>query len=354
MRHHSRLSMHPDRPVVAVVGSVRREIVGPKEDQARRACRELGKTLCKGGWRIAVFSDERVAIEADVVAGYLSAGAVQAESIVCCAPGHGEIAFPEMESNGDAFLSNDGKSDNWMLSFYRSLANVDGALLLGGGPFTLLAAYRTLERGCALFSVAYFGGAAEKIYKYLAARPGRIDGINKKDVSRMGAEWTRQSALECVRSLTEQHKRFQQQRQKMMEQRRERDESQREIRRAWLYLMAAIMFLAAGWITRSPGWLYLLFIVAGVCAAGGAGATVRMLTPDAPRARRGTPPVLGVMVGLTSALFYLISQSSGESAAVLPSPRMFLWSMFVAIVAGFGFDYTLVQLMSRAKSKRGG
>ncbi|HSS21384.1 MAG TPA: hypothetical protein VLL54_15015 [Pyrinomonadaceae bacterium] len=72
-----------ERPIIAIVGSVRTEIVGTKHAAARSACKEFGAALAAGGWRLAVFASDKDDIEPDVVTGYVGAGSALDHSIVC-------------------------------------------------------------------------------------------------------------------------------------------------------------------------------------------------------------------------------------------------------------------------------
>src|SRR5687768_5027028 len=113
--------MNAPAPIVAVFGSARPEIVGSKEEEARTACVELGSELAKQGWSIAVYSSDKTLIEADIVQGFISQGTGSDGSITCYYPRGANISFPEMASHSALFRAVIDPSDDWEVSFYRSL-----------------------------------------------------------------------------------------------------------------------------------------------------------------------------------------------------------------------------------------
>jgi hypothetical protein len=364
--------MKSDLPIIAIVGSIRPEILttGQNEETARKACNELGRELAKEGWRIAVYSSDRAFIEQDIVTGYVTVGTAGKKSIVCHHPAGADIHFPEMDEFKDReyFDEKVEHSSDWEVSFYSSLSEVDGILLLGGGPSTLIAGYIALSRSLPTVAVAYFGGSAWKIWQqHLPSKPALIE---EEDVQIMARKWDANSAKESVKSLKRQHDRW---RQKLSAEQEERHsieerakkwdeyikgdaEDKAKTRLAIGFLGIFIVFLIVGLITTPPGWVYSLLTILGLCFAGGMGATIRMLTPGAPASRKWVAPILGTAVGLVFSLLYLMPQLIQNSGFLIPGPEIstatrvqYISSLIVAFSAGLGFDFALEQLLKQAK-----
>jgi hypothetical protein len=168
------VDMNAPTPIVAVFGSTRSEIVGSKEEEARTACVELGSELAQQGWNIAVYSSDPTLIEADVVKGFISQGTGSEGSITCYYPRGANISFPEMASHSPLFRNVVDPSDDWEVSFYRSLEKVDGILVLGGGPTTLIAGHIALTKGLPVVAIAEFGGSSTKLWQYLSSERQRF------------------------------------------------------------------------------------------------------------------------------------------------------------------------------------
>lgn len=364
--------MESYRPIIAIVGSARAEIIGNQEREkiARAACYALGQELAKAGWRIAVYSSERAFIEPDIVNGYVTAGTAGKHSIVCYYPQGAGVRFPEMDAHNDKefFDEQIDPSSDWEVSFYRSLAKVDGILLFGGGSSTLIAGNMALSRDLPIIAVAHFGGSALKIWQqHLPSKPAFI---KENDIQVMG-RWNQNSAKEFVKSLSEQHERRQS---KLSEEEKqfqvikekaekwdkheiEANEDKSQTYLAVGFLIIFIAFLILGLISTPSPWLYSLLAILGLCFAGGMGSTIRMLTPNAPISRKWVAPVLGITVGLIFSLLYLIPQLIQNSGFLIPSESgistatrvQYLTSLIVAFLAGLGFDFAIEQLLKRAR-----
>jgi hypothetical protein len=192
-------------PVVAIIGSARGGITGAKETEARAACQALGEALAKGGWRLAVYSENPDFIEADVVQGYFASGTAEMGSVLCYYPQGSTCRFAEWTQSPDVFRDVIDPSDDWEVSFYRSLLEVDAALILGGASSTLIAGHLILSRHLPTLALESFGGSACKLWRYMKLRP---DCMDEADLDAM-VGWRPSSATECVSSLTRQHEQFQ-------------------------------------------------------------------------------------------------------------------------------------------------
>jgi hypothetical protein len=355
-------------PILAIVGSARAEIVGDQEPTARAACQALGQELARAGWRLAVYSSEATFIEAAVVSGFVAAGAAGEGSILCYYPHGAAVHFAEMDTHDRYFREFIDASSDWEVAFYRSLAQVDGILLLGGGSSTLIAGHIALSRSVPILAIAHFGGEAKKIWQHLASKPAFIQD---SDVQAM-ARWHARSAQECVASLVAQHERRQASivaEQRALQAIREKaaqwdsqvtEEMAHAERFRWAigFLLIFILLLIVGLTVNRAGWLYTTIVVLGLCAAGGMGATIRMLTPGAPNTRKSAAPLIGIAVGLVFSLLYLVPQLIGDASFLVPHAAIsgatrvqYISSLIVGVLAGLGFDYALEQLLSRARER---
>jgi hypothetical protein len=356
------------RPLVAIVGSARAEITAEKEDAARQACKELGRALANGGWGIAVYTDSEDFIEPDLVRGYVAEGGAELGCVTCFYPQGEAIELPDREGHPELFGPDrvDAASD-WEVSFYRSLSEVDGILILGGRSSTLIAGHIALMRHLPIVSVAEFGGTGTKLWRYMKLKP---DGLQDSDLEAMAA-WSSTSARDCVQSLSRQReKRLDAQRRESAELsdlreragRLEKLEDEGRTRRVdilatlGLVSVLVILILVELEIGKTGGW-YSAALLLSLLVAGGLGATVRVLTPDPPRYARWTPQIFGIVGGLFVGLLYMLPHLIGDhhlfTAGEEVSPQMhaqFLSVVVVAFLAGLGFEITLSQLLSKSKA----
>ena len=195
-----------DRPRIAVVGSIdeTREFDPPVTDPAgaRRACEELGAELADAGWNLVIYSGQPKFVEADVVRGYLRSGKAEASSVEVRAP-VGKTGFVEFPTHREALDIRPDSSRDWEVSFYPSLAGVDGVLLIGGGRSTLITGLIALTLRIPVIVAATFGGNAREVWGHLdsehrGAGAAAAEGI---DVAAMAAPWGDGSANRLVRSL---------------------------------------------------------------------------------------------------------------------------------------------------------
>ena len=112
-------------------------------------------------------------------------------------PVHGEKpSFPEQQTQAQLFDWRPDHSPDWEVSFYHSLNDVDGVLLLGGGTSTLVSGLVAMGHRIAILALAAFGGASAKVWQ--ALRPGR-DLPSADEISLMARpEWSGDIAAECV------------------------------------------------------------------------------------------------------------------------------------------------------------
>lgn len=132
------------RPTIAIVGSVDPSRLAELElqavDLAREACVALGRELAIQGCNIIVYSSDPAFVEGDIVRGYVASGKAVENSIQVRYPdGGGQTGrFPEMDRYEACFDPRQDVSASWEVSFYRSLFDTSGVLLIGGGRSTLI------------------------------------------------------------------------------------------------------------------------------------------------------------------------------------------------------------------------
>lgn len=356
------------RPLVAIVGSARAEITGDKEAEARKASVALGEELAKQGLRVAVYSDDPDFIEADLVQGYVDSGEAEPNSILWFYPQGSAAGFKALEDHPELLVPHPDPNDDWEVSFYGSLVDVDAVLIIGGGPSTLIAGHVALSVSIAVVAVPDFGGSASKIWRHLSSKPGLIEDADLRAMT----PWTSESPIKCVASLRGQLKRavarkeekanelkeLRIQSRQLTELRTKIASENTKLRRSVFFLVAFIGLLIAGVSLPQTGVVYTMVFIFGLCAAGGLGATVRMLTPRAPKSRRWVDAILGVVVGMVLSLLYLIPQLIGNGGFLEygldvsnASKIQFISALVVAFLAGLGFDFALDQLLRRARER---
>jgi hypothetical protein len=129
---------------ISIVGSTNRGDAQTQAD-ARVAAYHLGRALAKAGLPILVYHDDAIFIKAEVVRGYLDSGSAAVNSI--------EVRCPEKVDENNvpnpppfakyqghpSFMFHPDKHPEWEISFYRSLEEIGGMLVLQGGSSTLIA-----------------------------------------------------------------------------------------------------------------------------------------------------------------------------------------------------------------------
>src|ERR1700674_1899402 len=114
-------------PIIAIVGNVNTDPAAPA------AAESLGRELAKAGLRILVYSSGVDFLEGRIVRGYIASRMAKQSSIRVRYPLHSQKPdFPEQQTNSEVFDWRPDSSQDWEISFYQSLAEVDGALLMGG------------------------------------------------------------------------------------------------------------------------------------------------------------------------------------------------------------------------------
>jgi hypothetical protein len=245
------------------------------------------------------------------------------------------------------------------MSFYQSLNEVDGVLLMGGGDSTMIAGLVAMGHRAAILPLAQFGGKTTKIWE--AIRPGR-DLPSADEVSLMARPgWGDEQAAECVKALKDQIARKAE-----LERQRRLEERRRESSVALLAGLAFLLFLVSAIsVPVAWGWekldtvpaIWLLFM-SPLCA-GIAGATIRLVFDF----RQGVAPLttqstlttaaLGLIAGGVAGLLFITAQvttastaSAGQIVSAVQARKLVPFGVLVGFIAGLTLDAVFRKLIA--------
>lgn len=280
-------------PLISVVGSfnpAREDELGLKNlAVATKASEDLGRELARQGFSIVVYSSLPHTLEVDVVRGYLSHKDTEPASIqVLYSQKSGQPSFPEEKGNEEKFDFRPDFNVDWEFSFYQSLGQIDGMVILGGGPSALIAGVVAIGHRKPLLPCAAFGASGDKIWRAI-----RVQSYPLKDeeYALMGrSNWSPELAAKLVGLLARQKNEFA----RLEEVLRENEEKRVEQRRLqelqenatinWHAVISALLFAAAAFtwplasLIPTKGWLGALCIVLFTpMLAGASGATIRVV-----------------------------------------------------------------------------
>jgi hypothetical protein len=328
-------------------------------DTAGRAGELLGKALAMREHQIVVYSSDEYYFEVDVVRGYCSVEEATSRSIkVCYSQNQSPPAFAEETDNREIFSRSPDHNPDWEFAFYQSLRDVDGAILLGGGISTLVAALFILSYGKPLIACAAFGGSARKIWGELSAQ--QSVSLEEEDLSLMATNyWTETNALHAVDLLQKQKDRIAQEqiRLRLMEQSVQTNLARNTWISAVLFILGLICWpLTWGISGLSYGVLLAFLIVAPLCT-GAAGATIRLAIDQLLGASRqhAVPPLTNVALGLVaggiSAALFIVAQVVANPTDLDMSVQVEQLRRLVpfAIVIGFIAGLTLERVYGRLR-----
>jgi hypothetical protein len=273
-------------PLIAIAGSAnpaRQYDPAVAPSVAKEIARQIGRELAKQGCRIVVYHSGDSYIESDVVAGFVLGKPSVDKVIVVRHPQQGGVEpFAEETKQPNLFDRRVDNSDDWEVAFYRSLADADGVLLIGGGSSTLIAGQVAIGSRIPLIAIASSGGSAAKVWKTLSAGE---DLPTRDEQILMGRPWTDGSAAACVKSLLDQRRR------------RYAVESGPTVKHS---LIAAVLFVASILVAlrSAPADPRIWQLYLSTLLGGGAGASIRTVFER----RYGTSPLVTPSVVVTLAL----------------------------------------------------
>jgi hypothetical protein len=338
-------------PLIVVAGSVDQKrtdynppITQPK--QAKQAAEEIGAELAKQGCRIIVYSSSPNYVEVDAVRGFTAAAPKGTESAVQVRFPLGDAAaeFPHSEAQAKLFQYHADSNTDWEASFYQSLRDADGVLLIGGAQSVLVTGHIALGYRIPLLALPQFGGASHKIWR--TVRPGH-DLMLEDEKQIMGhPTWETTSATDCVRMLLAQYDR--RQTELSSEIIREREVRRRINGRAVLailFFLAALATLPMGLSQGVSQDAFVALLYFSGPLAGAAGSMIRSIWAASEPDRAMLQTIaLGVVAGGTSAVLFLLAQLSSGAAASPKQPTALVFSVAIGFVAGFTSDRVFKKL----------
>ena len=305
--------------------------------EARQTAELLGAALAQRGYGIVVYAGAYV--ESDVVRGYVRKGrAKKSIRMFCPAEQKGPDSFPEYAAHKALFDHHVDDSHDWEVSFYGSLARVDGVLLIGGARSSFITGVVALTSRLPVIALQAYGGSGEKIWRSLSAGRGLASAEAANDMAQRGDPEVVARLVDSLEAQAAARVR----------------ELRRQSGQLWALaagglVVAWVLALPIGyWLLpaspaagdgRGTAFLFLLFLAPLI--AGASGATVRMLLPDAsvPSVRT---TALGMAAGAIAGVLYVLSHVIAD-----PKPQSFAILAFTVafgFIAGLTFDAVFQKL----------
>jgi len=340
-------------PIIAIVGNV------STHPDAPAAAEALGRELAKAGLRILVYSSGEGFLEGPIVHGYAGSKLAARRSVQVRYPLHAnKPAFPEQQTNPEVFDWRPDRSPDWTMSFYQSLSEVDGILLMGGGESTMIAGLVAMGHRKAILALAGFAGTTRNIWEALL--PGR-DLPTADEVSLMARpDFADEDAAPCVQSLKDQiARKAEAARQQRLEEIRK--ETQVSLHAAFALAMFLLSMIAVpvAWAGPLPPiWnTWLLFL--SPLLAGVAGSTSRLVLD----LRQGSAPLttqsavttaaLGLIAGGIAGLLFITAQvttappaAAGQIISADQARKLVPFGILIGFVAGLTLDAVFRKLIA--------
>ena len=335
------------KPLIAVVGSIDQErdydppLKEPKE--GKETAQTLGAALAERGYRLIVYTAATGFLEEYAVRGFIESGKATRKSIVAVFPYRNETTFAEYQGNEALFDFRRDRSSHWEVSYYRSLRDVQGVVLIGGGRSTFITGLIAVAHRIPLVAVQYYGGQAAEVWK--ALEPGK-DLPTQEAINDMAKRGTRETLDKWIDSLEAQRKKM-------------RSESSNAIWGlpgfALILLIGWVISLPAGYLmlqNKNPdsaeigapwGSVYVFMLFLAPLLAGGSGATIRTLSGESDE-RDATTLVRGIAAAAIASILYVLAQLLGGA-----SPHTFALLGF-SVAFGFIAGLTSDAVFERIKS----
>jgi hypothetical protein len=334
-------------PTIAIVGSIakarERELGLQHLDQATDACAALGRTLAEKGCDIVVYGNDPQFIEGEVVRGYVASGKATRKSIQVFVHKQENAEFPGYDDK--LFDVTVDPSDAWEVSFYRSLFQVDGVLLIGGGQSTLITGLVTLSRRTPIVAVATFGGQTYVVWRTIGAQRNYVSDANYKV---MGRPWTSDSAGELIDALLDQQAA---KRKQALEAEKSSAAAKRRRSLSLAVAAAAILLAVAAVIvvfqTKPGSTVSLVCLFLGPLVAGVAGAIIRNVLDDGTEWTKTM--LLGLGAGAVAMLLFVAGQLATSPDALKEKGVTTLAVLAIAagLIAGVTFDAVFKKVISQ-------
>jgi len=276
-------------------------------NETRAIAKALGAEIAKRGHGLAVYDANF--IEAEAVEGFVAEAPKinrKDRAIIVRQPQEAKLVpFKEEATDPALFDRRADQTGFWEGSFYRSLADSDGIILLGGGNATLVVGQVALGARIPLLALAATGGSASVVWRSIA--PG-VDLPSVDEHVRMAQQLSPEAVSNWVDAL----------------------ETQRRRRYAvetgpilWHAVYASALFVLAliaaigSHLFNPPGLppeVRKALLLASLPIAGAAGAAIRMVFERRYGSGPLVPPsiaitiALGMMAGALAGLLYLVAQ----------------------------------------------
>src|SRR5688572_18979052 len=161
-----------NKPLIAIVGDITqgRSLDPPLQNhlKANKAAEELGAELARNSARLLVYGGPF--LEVDVVRGFVAAKPKQDHSILMWFTiGNEPPPFAEESSSPRLFERRGERGKDWEVAFYRSVAQADGIILIGGGNATKISRQVAIGTRMPILALSEFGGGAAKVWETLSA-----------------------------------------------------------------------------------------------------------------------------------------------------------------------------------------
>lgn len=365
-----------DRPLITIVGSAdqaRQQELGIKKVEiAQQAAKELGRALAEANCRLLVYSTRPGFIEYFAMLGFVESKQGAPKSIQIRYPlSMEQPPLPNESGNEHLFDWCPDRSQDWEVSFYLSLQEIDGMILIGGGPSTLISGLVAMGYRKPILALASFGGSAEKVWEALSIER---DLVEHRDITFMASpSWTPTSAKEGVQGLLRQRQRLQEEdkQRRLAELRKSANLTRHALVAAILFLIAlASVPLAWSGGLAYPWLLWLLFF--SPVLGGVSGATIRTVFD----LRQGSLPLttpstittvaLGLIAGGVAGLLFISAQlaaipavpdvvGSTDATALVQASlqlqasqagRLVPFSVSIGFIAGLTLDAVFRRLLS--------
>ena len=342
-------------PKIAIIGSAdpSRNPKGPDHrpewsydppvdiDVARQIANAIGAELARRGCRLVVYDSDNKFIEGEAVAGFVQVDKKIPSAIIVRQPQtRTPKLFPEEAAQPGLFERRVDSSDQWEVSFYRSIADADGVVLIGGGHSTLIAGQVAIGARIPIAALEKSGGAASLVWKSLLPE---VDLPSLDEHARMAHGFSQRAVVSWAGALLDQRSR------------RHRVET-KEIRSHALlaiamFAVALVLAFAGHLFPRGVAGLSLWALIFSALLGGGAGAAIRMVFER----RYGVGPLvtpsmavtmgLGMISGGMAALLYLVAQPGNIDLSAESALRLISIIAVVSVVGGLTADTVFRKLL---------
>jgi hypothetical protein len=339
-------------PIIAIVGNT---TAAPAGQDAGAAAESLGTALAKAGFRILVYSSGAGFLETPIVKGYVASQVARDKAIQIRYPLDGKKApeFPEQKTHAHLFDPRPDHIQNWETSFYLSLNEVDGIILVGGGDSTLIAGMVALGHGVAVVTLPCFGGKAVDVWKALT--PGRdLPAVEER--AEMAAPWSGGMADRCTQMLTAQlqRKAEAERARRLADLRREAFITRHAAIAGVVFVLAFVCLVAAVGAVNPDRWVILAALLFSPMLAGMSGSTIRLVFDwqqgKVPLTSQSaiTTAMLGLIAGGASALLFTLAQTAASKDLVGTdaAQRLIPFAVAVGFVAGLTLDAVFRKLIA--------